>query len=146
MRQRSSMVFSERLVTWRPRAWPSQRGRTGRCGRVRCGGRRRGWSSRRRGRTAEDLGGLAGPVLDGVFDEVAEGDDEAAEVPDFYDDVGGGDLFDASPVPWMTTTSSMRMGSVKAIWMPARMLEAVDLAAEARMREAMPAEASRPEP
>jgi hypothetical protein len=47
---------------------------------------------------AEDVGGLAGPVSEGVFDEVAEGDDEAALVPDFDDDVGGVDLFDATPL------------------------------------------------
>ena len=47
---------------------------------------------------AHDVGGLAGPVLEGVFDEVAEGDDEAAEVPDADDDVGGVDLFDAAPL------------------------------------------------
>jgi hypothetical protein len=47
---------------------------------------------------AHDVGGVAGPVLEGVFDEVAEGDDEAAEVPDLDDDVGGGDLFDAAPL------------------------------------------------
>ncbi len=47
---------------------------------------------------AHDVGGLAGPVLEGVFDEVGERDDEAAEVPDLDDDVGGVDLFDASPL------------------------------------------------
>src|SRR5271168_1727590 len=47
---------------------------------------------------AHDVGGLAGPVLEGVFDEVAQGDDEAAEVPDADDDVGGVDLFDAAPL------------------------------------------------
>jgi hypothetical protein len=47
---------------------------------------------------AQDVGGLAGPVLEGVFDEVAQGDDEAAEVPDADDDVGGVDLFDAAPL------------------------------------------------
>ena len=47
---------------------------------------------------AHDVGGLAGPVLEGVFDEVGERDDESAEVPDADDDVGGVDLFDASPL------------------------------------------------
>ena len=46
---------------------------------------------------AHDVGGVAGPVLEGVFDEVAERDDEAAEVPDLDDDVGRVDLFDATP-------------------------------------------------
>jgi hypothetical protein len=47
---------------------------------------------------AHDVGGLAGPVLKGVFDEVAQRDDEAAEIPDADDDVGGVDLFDAAPL------------------------------------------------
>ncbi len=47
---------------------------------------------------SHDVGGLAGPVLEGVFDEVGEGDDEAAEIPDLDDDVGGVDLFDAAPL------------------------------------------------
>lgn len=47
---------------------------------------------------AENVGGLACPVLEGVFDEVAQGDDHAAEVPDADDDVSGGDLFDAAPL------------------------------------------------
>ena len=40
----------------------------------------------------------ARPVLEGVFDEVVEWDDEAAEIPDFDDDVGRVDLFDATPL------------------------------------------------
>ncbi len=47
---------------------------------------------------AHDVGGVACPVLEGVFDEEAEGDDEAAEIPDFDDDVGRVDLFDAAPL------------------------------------------------
>jgi len=46
---------------------------------------------------SHDVGGLACPVLKGVFDEVVERDDEAAQVPDADDDVGGVDLFDATP-------------------------------------------------
>src|SRR5690606_32584280 len=47
---------------------------------------------------AEDLRGGAGPVLERLADELAEGDDEAALVPDADDDVGAGDLLDASPL------------------------------------------------
>ena len=47
---------------------------------------------------AHDVGGVACPVLEGVFDEEAQGDDEAAEIPDFDDDVGRVDLFDAAPL------------------------------------------------
>src|SRR5713101_2748240 len=36
-------------------------------------------------------------VLEGVLDEVAQGNDEAAEVPYFDDDVGRVDLFDTAP-------------------------------------------------
>jgi|SRR5271170_7575054 hypothetical protein len=48
-------------------------------------------------RSAHDVGGLACPVLKGVFDEVTEGDDEPAEVPYSDDDVGRVDLFNAAP-------------------------------------------------
>ncbi len=77
------MTRSVRLVTWRPQTFLSQRGEAwtmvfellaeGFDGDgvvdVEEGG-------------AHDVGGLAGPVLEGVFDEVGERDDEAAEVPD----------------------------------------------------------------
>ena len=37
---------------------------------------------------SHDIGGLARPVLKRVFDEVAQRDDKAAEIPNFDDDVG----------------------------------------------------------
>jgi hypothetical protein len=46
---------------------------------------------------AEDIGGDAGPILEGPFDEVIDGEDEAAEVPDPDDDVGEGDFLDPAP-------------------------------------------------
>src|SRR6266576_4384142 len=46
---------------------------------------------------AEDIGGVTRPILEGVLDEVAQRNDEAAEVPYFDDDVGRVDLFDTAP-------------------------------------------------
>jgi len=46
---------------------------------------------------AENVGGRTSPVRKGVLDEVTERDNEAAKVPDFDDNVGRCDLFDAAP-------------------------------------------------
>ncbi len=63
------------------------------------------------------------------------------------DDVGGVDLFDAAPLAldYDDVVDADGFGEM-AIWRPARKLDAVDLAAVARMREATPAEARSPEP
>lgn len=47
--------------------------------------------------TAEEVGGDTGPILEGSFDEVIDGENEAAQVPDADDDVGEGDFLDAPP-------------------------------------------------
>jgi hypothetical protein len=47
---------------------------------------------------AHDVGGLAGPVLEGVFDKKRQWNNQSSQVPDADDDVGGVDLFDAAPL------------------------------------------------
>ena len=37
---------------------------------------------------SENIGGVTGPVLKSVFDEVAEGNDETSEIPYFDNNVG----------------------------------------------------------
>ena len=41
---------------------------------------------------------VARPVLERLLDEIGDGHDEAAQVPDPHDDVGQRDLFDSSPL------------------------------------------------
>src|ERR1700730_4638755 len=46
---------------------------------------------------AQDVGGLTGPILKRVLDEVVQRNDEAAEIPYLDDDISRIDLFDAAP-------------------------------------------------
>jgi hypothetical protein len=46
---------------------------------------------------AEDIGGDSRPILEGPFDEVIDGEDEAAQIPDPDNDVGEGDFLDPAP-------------------------------------------------
>ena len=95
---------------------------------------------------SHDVGGLAGPVLEGVLDEEGEGDDEAAEVPDTDDDVGGVDLFDSAPLSLddddVVEADGFGEGDLEA----GEEVGCCGFGCVARMREAMPAEARRPEP
>lgn len=47
---------------------------------------------------AQELGGLVGPVFDGLLDEVRQGEDEPAQIPDPYYHIGDADLFNPPPL------------------------------------------------
>src|SRR5436190_1286403 len=49
-------------------------------------------------RTAQDVGGGAGPVLEGMLDEVRDRQDHSPRIPDAHDDIGERDLFDPAPL------------------------------------------------
>ena len=61
------------------------------------------------------LGAFPRPVRERIFDELAQRNDQPPEIPYLHHDVRGRNLLDPPHSPCTTTTSSMRIGSVKAI-------------------------------